>query len=633
MNLTRREFVQLIGVGVANGLFSSKVLGKGQINRTSIEHAIRALYDVPLNGNARILHITDTHAQLLPTYFREPNVNLGFGNAFGKLPHIVGQNLSTHLGLDNNPLLQHAFTYLDYEESAHNFGKVGGFSYIKTLLDNLREAAGGVQNTITVDGGDLWQGSATALWTRGRDMVDASNLLGVDAMTGHWEFTYSEREVLSNIKAFNGEFLGQNVAIKEESLFEDAYAEMVSEYGYGLYDEDNSLAFKPYTLKIINGYKVAIIGQAFPRTGNANPQSNFPDWSFGLREDELKVLVSEIRTIEKPSAVIMLSHNGMDVDLKMASRVSGIDVILGGHTHDGMSKPIKVKNASGETWVTNAGCHGKYVGVLDMQLSKSGIKSMQYKLLPVFARFIDADETMVNYLHSLYQRKYDANIIESRRKNALYSPNKVGKRYEDILNEKLTIAEQTLYRRGNLIGTWDQVIVDALRHEHDTQIALSPGVRWGGSLLEGDIITMRNVFEQTAITYGETYRSEITGEQLHLVLEGVAENLFVTDPYAQSGGDMVRVGGLNFTIDPIESYGNRISEVRLDDGTVIKNNKTYSVSGWAQVNEIGEGRLIWDVVADFLRSKKTLNLSKVNYPNIKNVRKNPGIADYQGIIQ
>ena len=630
MNLNRREFMQMMGVGAAAGMFAGCSQNPARFSRAKAGQALGRLYNLPMQGKVRILHITDTHAQLKPVYFREPNVNLGMGPAFGKLPHLVGSNLLNEVNVPANSPESYAFTYLNFDEAANTYGKVGGFSHIKTLLGQLREAAGGQQNTVTLDGGDLWHGSATSLWTRGRDMVEASNLLGVDAMVGHWEFTYAEAEVLSNIAAFSGDFIGQNVRIKEDALLEDTYTEMTDKYGYGMFDEDSGHAFKPYTVKQVNGLKVVIIGQAFPRTANANPPANFPDWSFGLREEDLQDLVHTIREDEKPALVLMLSHNGMDVDLKMASRVTGIDAILGGHTHDGIPKPVKVKNAGGDTLVTNAGSNGKFVGVMDFDLSDAGVRSVSYTLVPVFSEFLSKDAEMETFLTDLGNRVYDENIVESRREDAYVSKQRLGKKYKDILSEKLAVAGETLYRRGNFMGTWDQVIVNALREEHDTQIALSAGVRWGTSIPTGSEISMENVFDQTSMTYGETYRSELKGSQIKGILEGISENLFVKDPYLQSGGDMVRVGGMDYTIDPTAAFGQRISELRLDNGSPIESDKSYTVAGWAQVDQVGSGRLIWDVVSDYLRDKGTLELAKVNHPTVKSVKQNPGIADYHG---
>jgi sulfur-oxidizing protein SoxB len=605
----------------------------GGADKAAAAKASMEIYNKPMQGKVRLLHITDTHAQLKPIYFREPNVNLGIGPAYGKLPHVVGTKLLKELGLEEGTPLAHAFTYLNFQDAAEQFGKVGGFAHLKTLLDRLRDQAGGSQNTLTMDGGDLWHGSGTALWTRGADMVEASNQIGVDIMTGHWEFTYKAEEVLKNLNNFKGEFLAQNIRIKEDSLFGDEYREMVDRNnGTGLYDEDEGRAFKPYTIKVVNGERIAVVGQAFPRTANANPQSNFPDWSFGLREDALSELVEGIRANEKPAAVVMISHNGMDVDIKMASRVPGIDAIFGGHTHDGIPKTIQVKRPDGGVChVTNAGSNGKFVGCMDLDIVKGKLKGVNYSLLPVFSNVLPADQGVQKFIDDLYNTKYDENIIESRRENAYVNKDRLGKTYGEILGEELAVAEDTLYRRGNFMGTWDQIIVNSLREEHDTQIAMSAGVRWGTSVLAGETITMERVMDETSMTYGETYKSEVTGAQMKDILEGICENLFQKDPYLQSGGDMVRLGGMDYTCEPGASLGNRISDMRLDDGTPLEANKTYTVSGWAQVDTVGDGRLMWDVAADYLRNHKNdMKLKKVNHPKLKGVKDNPGIESYPG---
>ena len=634
MSLNRREFLHVMSMAAAAGMLPGTASAmSGGADKAAALKASDEIYNQPMKGKVRLLHITDTHAQLKPIYFREPNVNLGTGPAFGKLPHVVGTKLLKEIGVKENTPLAHAFSYLNFQDASMQYGKVGGFAHIKTLLDKLREQAGGQNNTLTMDGGDLWHGSGTALFTRGMDMVEASNILGVDIMTGHWEFTYKEDEVLKNINAFKGEFLAQNLRIKEDSLFGDEYREMVdANSGTGLYDEDEARAFKPYTIKIVNGERIAVVGQAFPRTANANPQSNFPDWSFGLREDALQETVDKIREKEKVAAIVMISHNGMDVDIKMASRVNGIDAIFGGHTHDGIAKTTPVKTPEGGVChVTNAGSNGKFVGVMDLDIVKGKLRGVDYKLLPVFSNVLEADPEVQTYLDHLYTKKYDENINESRNPDRMVNKDRLGKTYGEILGEELAVAEDTLYRRGNFMGTWDQIIVNSLREEHDTQIAMSAGVRWGTSVLAGEMITMERVMDETSMTYGETYKSEVTGAAMKDILEGICENLFQKDPYLQSGGDMVRLGGMDYTCEPNGKFGSRISEMRLDDGTPLEANKTYTVAGWAQVEAVGQGRLMWDVAADYLRSHKgSTKLKKINHPKLKGVKNNPGIEAYPG---
>ena len=634
MNFTdRRSFLKLVGFAATGCL---TIPDSDWLVATASAETLDTLYHLPMQGNIRILHSTDIHAQMLPVYFREPNVNIGIGLARGQLPHLVGRALLEKAGLREGSVEAYAFSCLDFEPSARKFGKMGGLANLKTLYQQLREQAGGINRTLTLDGGDLWQGSGTALWTRGADMVEASNLLGIDVMTGHWEFTYHEAELLANLQKFNGKFIAQNVRIKEDSLFEDNYIEMAGNYnGLGLYDEDNAVAFSPYVMHEISGRKLAVIGQAFPRTANTNPQGFIPDWTFGIREDDLIELVLQIRENESPDAIVLLSHNGMDVDIKLAGRVDNIDAIFGGHTHDGIPVPVKVETPNGGIClVTNAGTNGKFVGVMDLAVTKKGVEGMAYHLLPVFDDLIASDPEMDALIFEIRSRLYDQSIVESRAPDYRINENRTGRTYEDILSEQLAIADQTLFRRGNFMGTWDQLICDALRHEYDAQIALSPGFRWGTSVLSGQWITMEDVMAQTAMTYGETYVQEMTGRDLLVILESVADNLFDPDPYLQSGGDMVRVGGMDYTIDPSRSLLQRITGARLDNGDDINPEGTYLVAGWAVVGDYPQGRLIWDIVRDYLISNQddnhVIRIPKINYPTLVGVADDPGITDYPG---
>lgn len=636
-HLDRRELLKLMGFGATvvaiPGLISCTTK-ESKVTTTSISLP-ENFYSLPMQGKARILHITDVHGQLNPVYFREPNVNLGVGAAYGRPPHVVGNKLLNYMNMKPGTAESYAYTYLDFESSAKQLGKTGGYAHIKTLLKQLRSQAGGKDKTITIDGGDLWQGSGTSLWTRGVDMVEASNIMGLDVMVGHWEFTYREEEVLSNVALFKGDFIGQNVRVKEDSLFDEDYEKMVERYdGSGLYDEDSGHAFQPYVIKVVNGIKICIIGQAFPRTANANPQEFFPDWSFGLREADMIELVEQIQEDESPDAIVLLSHNGMDVDIKMAENIPGLNAVFGGHTHDGMPKPVIVKNVSGNNClVTNAGSNGKYVGVMDFDIIDGQVE-MDYTMLPIITNWLPADKEMQAYIDQMRTTKYDTNIVESRVKDKFFNPDRVGKTYEEILSEKLAISDRLLYRRGNFMGTWDQVLCNALREEHKADVSMSAGVRWGVTTLKGDWITMEDVMSQCAMTYGETYVTEMTGKALLSTLESVADNLFDEDPYLQSGGDMVRIGGMDYTIEPSKPLGKRITESRLDNGDIIDPDKTYKVAGWASVNKAPDGRLMWDVVRDYILNNKSddnvLHLPKINHPKLIGVSENPGIADYPG---
>jgi sulfur-oxidizing protein SoxB len=593
MTISRREFIRLVGLAGAAGMLPRSIFA--EMRQPS------DLYEVPKFGNVTLLHITDTHAQLNPIYFREPNVNIGIGPAFGKAPHLVGEALLKHFGIAPGGIEAHAFSFLNYSEAAEKFGAVGGFAHLKTLVDRIR-AERGDGNSLLLDGGDTWQGSGTAYWTRGMDMVGACNLLGVDVMTGHWEFTYLEEEVIKNVEAFKGDFVAQNIRVREEALFDYEHSD------FGGFDEDAGLAFKPYTIKEVGGVRVAVIGQAFPYTPIANPQRFIPDWTFGIQDSHMQEIVDQVRDEESPDLVVVISHNGMDVDLKMASRVTGIDVIFGGHTHDGMPAPTVVDNPGGKTLVTNAGSNGKFLGVMDLDVKEGKLRDFRYRLLPVFSNLLPADPAMVKY------------IEETR------AP------YQDKLTEALATTEGLLYRRGNFNGTFDQVICDALRKINDAQISLSPGFRWGTTVLPGQTITMDNVMDQTCITYPETYRREMTGAEIKAILEDVCDNLFNPDPYVQQGGDMVRVGGLDYVCDPAAGMGERITDMQLDDGTKIEAEKTYVVAGWATVGSQAPGEPIWETVAEYLRDVKTVKIDKLNTPKLKGVAGNPGLADYPGEV-
>lgn len=587
MTISRREFVRLMGLAGAAGMLPTSAFAAARKPSD--------LYEVPKFGNVCLMHMTDCHAQLNPVYFREPSVNLGIGKAKGKAPHLVGKAFLEHFDIAAGSIESHAFTYLDFENAAKKYGKVGGFSHLATLVKRLR-AERGDGNSILLDGGDTWQGSGTAFWTRGKDMVGACNLLDVDVMTGHWEFTYLDKEIISNIGDFKGEFVAQNVSVNEDALFDYRFSDFAG------FDEDSGLAFKPYSMKSVNGMRVAVIGQAFPYTPIANPQRFIPDWTFGIQDQRMQSMVNKVRETEKPDLVVVLSHNGMDVDLKMASRVSGIDVIFGGHTHDGVPHPVEVSNKGGKTLVTNAGSNGKFLAVMDLDVSKGKLKDYHYRLVPVFSNLLDADKDMQAYV------------------------DKVRAPYKDKLEKKLAVAGETLYRRGNFNGTFDQIICDALNKVNDSQISLSPGFRWGTTVLPGQDITMDHVMDQTCITYPETYRREMSGEEIKAILEDVADNLFNTDPYYQQGGDMVRVGGLDYVCEPTQTMGKRVTNMTLDDGTKIEAKKKYMVSGWATVGSKSPGRPIWDVVADYLKEQGTVKIKKLNTPKLVGVKGNPGIA-------
>ena len=578
MPIRRREFLKLCG--------AAALLPWPQASRAA---DVASLYDLPRFGNARILHLTDTHAQLKPVYFREPSVNIGIGAMTGQPPHLVAKAFLDRFGIAADSAEAYAFTSLDFEKSAPRFGRLGGFAHLKTLIDKLRSDVGDTR-VLLLDGGDLWQGTGQANEAHGADMVEAANLLGIEAMTGHWEFTYGEAALRDNLARFRGEFLAQNVFLTEEAAFNDAKA----------FDPASGRVFKPAMLRDLGGHRVAVIGQAFPYVPIAHPKRFTPDWTFGIRDEELQKLVQGLRDNDKAEAVILLSHNGMDVDLKLASRVAGIDVILGGHTHDAVPQPIPVKNAGGTTLVTNAGSNGKFLGVLDLELASGKVGGVRYRLLPVFSELLKPDPAM-------------AALIDRMRE-----PH--GAWFDKIAN-----SDRLLYRRGNFSGPMDQLICDALRSELDAEIALSPGFRWGTTALSGEPLSMEDVLAETAITYPETYVQTMTGAEIKAVLEDVCDNLFNPDPYYQQGGDMVRTGGLTYTCTPTEAVGRRISELRLDSGALLEAGKRYKVAGWASVNA-QTGKPVWAVFANHLRSG-TMSPSRGSGVTLKGIDGNPGIAD------
>ncbi|MDH6249486.1 sulfur-oxidizing protein SoxB [Polynucleobacter sphagniphilus] len=573
MSLERRDFLKALAIASAGGLSLHS-------NFASAQQTANAFYELPRFGNVHLLHFTDCHAQLLPVYFREPNVNIGVGSQKGKTPHLVGEYFLKANNIPVGTKDAYAFTYLNFDAAAQHYGRMGGFAHLSTLIQQIKANRPG---SLLLDGGDTWQGSATALWTKGQDMVDASLLLGVDIMTAHWEMTLGENRVLEIVeKDFQNKisFLAQN--IKTTDFGDDV--------------------FTPFVIREMNGVPVAIIGQAFPYTPVANPRYFTPNWTFGIQESNLQKTIDLARS-QGAKVVVLLSHNGMDVDLKLASRVRGIDAILGGHTHDGVPIPVQVRNAGGTTLVTNAGSNGKFLGVLDFDVKGGHVVDFQYKLLPVFSDLLPADPRM-------------SRLIE-----------RVRQPYESVLSEPLAVTQELLYRRGNFNGSFDQVILDGLLTQKNAEIAFSPGFRWGTTLLPGQVVTMENLMDQTAITYPYTTNSLMSGQTIKTILEDVADNLFNPDPYYQQGGDMVRVGGLNYAIDPNASMGNRISDMRLN-GTLLDPHKSYRVAGWAPVSEDADmrgGEAIWDLMRRHLKEVKVIEESKLNEPLIKGVKNNPGI--------
>ncbi|WGH79629.1 thiosulfohydrolase SoxB [Jannaschia ovalis] len=553
--ISRRDFLQ--AAMAASAIYGGSAFGNW--SRLAAQQAMTQddLLSFDSSGNVTLIHITDIHAQLVPVWFREPEINLGVGAVQGEPPHLTGQDFLRRYGIEANSPLQYALSYPDFAALARSYGRMGGADRIATVVKAIRAER---PDALLLDGGDTWQGSLTALRTEGRDMVDVFNALGTDAMTSHWEFTLGIDRVTEIVENELGHpFLGANIFDAE-------------------WDEP---AYEPYKMFERGGAQIAVIGQAFPYMPIANPGYMFPGLSFGVREERMAEVVTEARAAGA-EAVVVLSHNGFDVDRKMAANVPGIDVILTGHTHDALPEPVLV----GRTHLIASGSHGKFVSRLDLDVQGGEVKSVAHKLIPIFADVIAPDPEMTA-------------LVEGHR-----AP------FQAELSEVLGQTESLLYRRGNFNGTWDDLICQALLEEREADIALSPGFRWGASVLPGQDITREDLMNATAMSYPEAYRTEMTGEMLHTIMEDVADNLFHPDPYYQQGGDMVRVGGMGYRIDITRPQGSRITEMTLlKTGEAIDPARTYVVAGWASVNPEVEGPPIWDVVESHIKRQGTVSVS------------------------
>ena len=562
--ITRREFLQA-------SVAASALLGaSGFGNWSRLAAQQRLTQDQLLQfddfGNVTLIHITDIHAQLKPIWFREPEINLGVGGAKGQVPHVTGADFLKMFNITPESADAYALSHEDFTALGRTYGKMGGMDRVATVVKSIRAAR---PEALLLDGGDTWHGSMTSLRTKGQDMVNVMNALGVEAMTSHWEWTYGTERVKEIVEALPFAFLGANIFDVE-------------------WDEP---AFEPYKIFERGGQRIAVIGQAFPYMPIANPGWMFPEYSFGIREQRMQEMVDEVRAAGV-DLVVCLSHNGFDVDRKMAARVQGIDVILTGHTHDAVPEPIVI----GNTIMIASGSNGKFVSRIDLDVRDGRMMGFRHKLIPIFSDVITPDADM-------------AALIDSER-----AP------FKADLEEVVGQTESLLYRRGNFNGTWDDLICDAIRSERDAEIAMSPGVRWGPSLLPGDNITREDVHNVTSMTYGQCYRTEMTGEFIKVILEDVADNLFNTDPYYQQGGDMVRVGGLGFSIDVSQPIGARITDMVLSDTSVaIEPAKSYTVAGWASVNEGTEGPQIWDVVESHIRKVGTVKLTPNTSVNVTGI--------------
>ena len=555
---SRRDFLQ---VGMATSAIYG-ASGFGSFSKLAAQQKLSQddLLRFDTYGNVSLIHITDIHAQLKPIYFREPEINLGVGSALGQVPHITGANFRKMYGIDDGSRSHYALTHNDFSALAREYGRVGGLDRVATVVKSIRADR---PDAILLDGGDTWHGSYTCHHTQGQDMVNVMNALNTEAMTFHWEFTLGSDRVHEIIDTLPFPALGQNIF--------DAEWDEPAEY------------FKPYTFFERGGSKIAVIGQAFPYMPIANPSWMFPEYSFGIRDENMQAMVDEVRGLGA-DLVVVLSHNGFDVDKKMASIVTGIDIILSGHTHDALPEPVLVNN----TVIVASGSNGKFVSRIDLDVRNGQMMGFKHKLIPIFSDVITPDPDM-------------AALIDGER-----AP------YIDQLSEVIGQSESLLYRRGNFNGTWDDLICQALIEEREADISMSPGVRWGPSILPGQDITREDIWNVTSMSYGKVYRTEMTGEFIHIILEDVADNLFNPDPYYQQGGDMVRIGGMGYRIDINKPQGERITDLTLlKTGEKIDPYKNYVVAGWASVNEGTEGPQVWDLVENYIRRN---GIVKVN-PN------------------
>ena len=554
--ISRRDFLQV-------SMAASAMLGAsgfGNWSKLAAQQALTQdqLLEFDTFGNVSLIHVTDIHAQLKPIYFREPEVNIGVGDNRGAVPHVTGADFRKLYGIADGSPSAYALSYNDFSALAQTYGRVGGLDRVATVVNAIRAAR---PDALLLDGGDTWHGSYTCYHSQGQDMVNTMQLLKPDAMTFHWEFTLGQERVRELVEQSPFAMLGQNI-------FNAEWDEPAEE-------------FKPYEFFERGGAKIAVIGQAFPYMPIANPGWMFPDFSFGIRDQRMQEMVDEVRAAGA-DLVVVLSHNGFDVDKKMASRVSGIDVILSGHTHDALPEPVLV----GETIIVASGSNGKFVSRVDLDVRDGRLMGFRHKLIPIFSDVITPDPEM-------------AAAIEAER-----AP------YKTAMEEVIGQTDSLLYRRGNFNGSWDDLICDALISERDADIAMSPGVRWGPSILPGQDITREDIWNATSMTYGKAYRTEMTGEFIHVIMEDVADNLFNPDPYYQQGGDMVRVGGMGYRIDVNKKQGERITNLTLlRTGEPIDPAKTYVVAGWASVNEGTEGPQIWDVVENHIRQQGTVKVA------------------------
>ncbi len=575
MEVSRRDFMHLCAI-FGLGLATSSSASAQSIKNISLED----IYSFKDMGNFTLLHMCDMHAHLKPLYWREPSTLISAKNLVGTPGFLCGEAFAKHYGLEPSSLDAYFDTHINFEELAKKFGKMGGIAHMKSVLEHVRKTRG-KENVLFLDSGDTWQGTGVALKTRGEAIVKAQNYLGVDVMVGHWEFTYGKERVKELLEMLDAKFISQNI------VGDDPFGESFEE-----------LIFEPYTIEERGGAKIGIIGQSFPFTPTANPKEFTEGWSFGLRLDTLQEYVDELRDEHKVDCVVVLSHDGFSVDQEVARKVSGIDFILSGHTHDPSPSPIVINN----TVIVIAGSHGKYIGRLDVDARGGKVRGYEYKLIPIASNIIPADSE-------------GEKLIEE-----LYAP------FAAEMNEVLGKTKNILYKRDTFFSTFDQLINDAIMDEMKCDISFTPGYRWGTTVLAGEDILMDNVYEMSATTYPDVYTFELKGKAIANLLEDIADNVFNENPLYQQGGDMSRLGGASYDIAVTNKTGTRISNLKIG-GKPIELEKIYIVSSWGgNLQNAGSNlqkdkiRPVYDIVRDYIKRKKVVDVS-----NKGNVR----LVDYK----
>jgi S-sulfosulfanyl-L-cysteine sulfohydrolase len=567
--ISRREFLQMLALAAAGpGLHGSLAQA-----RTLAE----TMYAPAKFGDVSLIHLADRHAQLLPQYYREPSARVGVGQGRNEPPFLVGEHLLERFRVMPSTPHAHALTHLRFEDAAVVYGKVGGVAHLATVVNQLRATR---PDALLLDSGDSWVGSGLAEWTQGRDGAEVSRLLGVDAMTGDWEFALGADQLkmlLAGEAKGRTSFLAQNVR----------------ERGGG------ARPFRPHSIYFVGGHPVGVIGLAYPHIGRYGVKNFVPDWEFGLDEPGLQASVDSVRA-RGVRLVVLMSHAGLPADLKLAKRLRGVDVILSGHSHDPMPQPFVVRGQSNQTLVVSGGAHGKFLGLLDLRMGDSGVLDYRYSLLPIFSRLIKPDAEMAAAVDRLRQP------------------------YAARLDETLAITEGALYRRDTFKGPFDQLVLDILRSTTKAEIAIGPGYRFGATLLPGDAITWQHILDYTAGERGYC-EEELSGAEIRNRLEAWSDEVFNPDPYEQSGEDMVRTAGLDFECDPAADHGRRIRRAFVGKQS-LEDGRRYKVVSWGVRSLAATGtQSVAGVVADYLRRAKNIAAIEPTMPRMIGREGNLGI--------